>query len=298
MVEFELDLNNEKTTIEASSASHPGGWKNYVRSLIPKPPYSSHDIELFLYHVGKLAENEVGINIEKFAIQNARRMFIECPDWKRGEQYLISTYRRNSTVIGNLVEIFILRESTKHDLGVSYIRDLVKSRLPTLCEQQKNGEAAWLLFLVIALKLEISAKCLRGFFDEDDPLIGLLVADAVAKGLVQGLVSFARWNKSLTAESLEGPMWLYAYETTLKSINKSSKTSHVTGHRYFRELYDKKIEFYRSGEGMYSISSVLKKRKKENADVAKLLGIFDVDLNFDVDEIDDEEFFNSEEDIY
>jgi Reverse transcriptase (RNA-dependent DNA polymerase) len=297
-VEFELDLNNEKTTIETSSASHPGGWKNYVRSLIPKIPYGSQDIELFLYQVGKLAEVEAGINIEKFAIQNARRMFVECPDWKRIEQYLISTYRRNSTVIGNLVEIFILRQSTKHDLGISNIRDLVESRLPALCEQQKNGEAVWLLFLVITLKLEISAKCLRSFFDEDDPLVALLVADAVAKGLVQGSVSFVRWNKSLTLEGLDGPMWLYAYETTLKSINNFSKTSHVTGHRYFRQLYDKKIEFYRSGEGIYSISSVMKKRKKENADVAKLLGIFDVDLNFDVDEIDNEEFFDSEDDSY
>jgi len=132
-----------------------------------------------------------------------------------------------------------------------------------LCaNNKKNGEAVWFLFLVITLKLEISAKCLRGFFDEDDPLIALLIADAVAKGLIQGAVSFARWNRSLTAESLDGPMWLYAYETTLKSINTSSKTSHVTGHRYFGNLYDKKIEFYRSGEGIYSISSVLKKRKK------------------------------------
>ena len=296
--EFELDLNNEKTRIETSSASHPGGWKNYVRSLIPKSPYSSQDIELFLYHVGKLAENDVGINIEKFAIQNARRMFIECPDWKRAEQYLISTYRRNSTIVGNLVEIFILRNSTKHDLDGSNIRDLVESRLPTLCEQQKSGEAIWLLFLVVTLKLQISSKCLRGLLDEDDPLIAVLIADAFAKGLIQGAVSFTRWNKSLTDEGLDGPMWLYAYETTLKSINKSSKTSHVTGHRYFGRLYDKKIEFYRSGEGIYSITSVLKKLKKENAVTAKLFSIFDVDLNLDVDDIDEDDFLDSEDDVY
>jgi hypothetical protein len=298
VVEFELDLNNEKTTLEPSSSRHPGGWKGYVRSLLPQTPYDTKDVELFLYHIGKLAQDEPTLNIEKFAIQNARRVFVECADWKRIEQFLISTYRRNPTIVGNLVEIFVMRAAAKNDLGKSLIGDLVESRLPALCDQQKSGEAAWLLFLVISLKIPISSRCLKGYFDEDDPVIALLIADSVSAGLVSGSVSFSRWNKSLTNEGLDGSMWLYAYETTLKGLNNSTKASHILGHKYYGRLYEKKIEFYRSGMGIDSISEVLKKRKKENEDNAKLFSDFDEDHDFDIDEVDEDDYFDGDEDSY
>jgi hypothetical protein len=123
---------------------------------------------------------------------------------------------------------------------MSVIRDLVESRLPALCDQQKSGEAAWFLFLVISIKIVVSSRSLKGYFDEDNPVIALLIADAVSVGLVSGPVNFSRWNKSLTNEGLDGSMWLYAYETTLKGPNKSTKTSRVL-HKYYGRPYEKKI---------------------------------------------------------
>jgi hypothetical protein len=91
---------------------------------------------------------------------------------------------------------------------------------------------------------------------------------------------------------------VYAYETTLKGLNKSTKTSHVLGHKYYGRLYEKKIEFYRSGLGIASISDVLKKRKKENDDTAKLLGDFGEGHDFDIDEVDEDDYFDDNDDNY
>jgi hypothetical protein len=84
----------------------------------------------------------------------------------------------------------------------------------------------------------------------------------------------------------------------LKGLNKSTKTNHVTGHSYYSELYEKKIEFYRSGRGISSISDVLKKRKKENDDTAKLFGDFDEDHDFDIDEVDEDDYFDDDDESY
>jgi hypothetical protein len=88
--DYELDLNNEKTLILTTKSAHPGGWKTYIRSIIPTKPYTKESIDVFLYHIDRLVVENPTINIERFAIQNARRVFVECADWRRVEQYLVS----------------------------------------------------------------------------------------------------------------------------------------------------------------------------------------------------------------
>ncbi|TIL63407.1 RNA-directed DNA polymerase [Mesorhizobium sp.] len=283
---FELDINNEKTFISASSSYYVWGWKSYIRSIIPKPPYDPQSIDLFLYNLNRTSGENRDSNVAKFALQNARRAFLECDSWKQVEMYLISIYRENPTIISILVEIFIIRHLTKADLTIDLIQDLVQSSLPVLCEQQKAGEAIWLLHLAISLGIPLKTKVLKPFLAEEDPLIAVLIADARSKGLVEGNISFSHWNTFLTADGLNSHMWLYAYETTLKGINGTTKIKHVTDHEYFRYLYKKKIEFYRSSQDFYKLAPLLKKMKNENLAKSKLVDDFELDLSFDIEEID------------
>ncbi|WP_192183865.1 hypothetical protein [Mesorhizobium amorphae] len=150
--------------------------------------------------------------------------------------------------------------------------------------------------MAISLDISLKAKVLKPFLAEEDPLIAVLIADARSKGLVEGNLSFSHWNTFLTVDGLNSHMWLYAYETTLKNINGTTKTKHVTDHEYFRFVYKKKIEFYRSNLDFYNLAPLLKKMKKENLAKNKLVDDFEVDLSFDIDEIDfaDDDIFADE----
>jgi hypothetical protein len=195
-----------------------------------------------------------------------------------------------------MVEVMVLRQMGKNDVNLQTVRELIESRVPVLYEQQRTGEVVWLLFLAISLKVEIRARCLEGYFNDDVALVALQIADAKKKGLIKGTVDYSIWNKSLTSDGLQSGMWLYSYEATLKGLTKSNKDSHVTNHKYFKHLFDRDIEFYRSGGGISSIGATLKKRKKENDDIAKLLSDFEDDFSFDADEIDDDD--TDEIDVY
>ena len=155
---LELEINDGKTFISSSSSYFFWGWKSYIRSIIPKPPYNSQAIDLFLYNLNRTVAEHRDSNVAKFALQNARRAFLECESWKPIEMYLISVYRENPTVIPIVVEIFIIRHMTKADLTMDLVRDLIQSSLPVLCEQQKNGEAIWLLHLAISLKIPLNVN--------------------------------------------------------------------------------------------------------------------------------------------
>jgi hypothetical protein len=259
---FELDLNSEKTSINGVRAAPPGGWKVFIRSIVPKPPFTPASMEIFVFRVAELARQLPDVNVEKFAIQNARRTFVECESWKIAENYLISVYKENSTVIDIMVEIFILRHQSKGDVSLKSVASFIETRLPLLCDQRRIGEASWLLFMAIALDLRIKARSVEGFFGEDDSLSAVLIGDASAKAIIEGKMDFSGWNKHLTTESLDGEMWLYAYETTSKSLNGSAAGDRfIKTHRYFSALSDKKIEFYRSGQGIVGMARVLHRRK-------------------------------------
>lgn len=290
--EFELDLNSEKTSVSAGTTVPPGGWKALVRSLVPVSSSSADDLEIFFFKISDLARQMPDINVERYAMQNARRAIVQCDSWKPAENYLISAYKANATLINLLVELFILREQSGHGVSTKTLASFVEARLPLLCDQRRNGEAVWLLFMAIVLKIPLKARSVEPYFTENDPLIALLIADAKSQQLISGKVDFSNWNKHLTTDSLDDEMWLYAYESTLKNLNTSSTgDGFVRAHRYFSKLLERKIEFYRSGEGVSDISSILHRRRLENAAAHRIAADFDEDFSFEIDELDDEADF-------
>lgn len=296
---FELDLNSEKTSITSSVAALPGGWKSLVKSIVPKKPYSKEDMEIFSFKISELATQLPNINVAKFAIQNSRRAFVECEDWKGAENYLVSLYKTNTTLVDTMVEIFVLRHNRSGDISKEMATSFIQSRLPLLCEHRRHGEAAWLLFMAISIGLKIKNQSVEGFFADSNALTALLIADLKAKGLIVGKIDPSVWNKSLTTDDLDGEMWLYSYESTLKGINGSGVgDGFLKSHRYFGKLYEKKIDFYRSGLGIGKISEMLQKRKRENATSHRLALDFDEDHTFNIDELEDFDDFDDLDDTY
>jgi hypothetical protein len=186
-------------------------------------------------------------NVQKFAIQNARRVFLEATDWRLVEDYLLSSYRQNPTVVPLVVEILVLRHLGKADVSWERVAGFVSARMPTLIHSHRNGEFCWLLFLCICLKAQIRASALSGMFDSEDGAAAILISDASRLGLIRGTISRSLWNRSLTSDGLRSSMWLYAYESALKGLSGTASVAHVTEDPYFGPMFAQQVEFYRSG---------------------------------------------------
>lgn len=83
-------------------------------------------------------------------------------------------------------------------------------------------------------------------------------------------------------------MWLYAYESTLKNLNGMSKDQYITSDKYFRELYSRKIEFYRSGSFYMNANDILGKVRFENLRRQIFRGNLATNLAEDVDDFEHE----------
>lgn len=295
--DFELELNHDKTEIVSTSARLDVGWKQVA--LAHRPAGSSADypdFQRFFYEVARLSRELPNTNIKKWALQNARSAFLGADrrTWRRLQSHLINAYRRNGTLVSLLVELFVARQQTKHDVDLEGIRDFLDHRIPALAQEDRTGELIWFLFLMITLEITIDARQFTPLFGLEEPMCALLLVAAHDRGLVSGRIDTATWNRSLDEKGLQGPMWLYAYEGVRQGIVPGASRSFIELHPYFLILLRKDVGFLSIDQGIEAIAGRIRRLRIDNIHRQQMrddfADDFDVDLEFvedDVDALDD-----------
>ncbi len=292
---FELELNNEKSAVFSTSTRTDSGWKYEVKSYVPRGTIDDAQILHFLYQVGRTCEAHPGINIEKFALQNARAAFVHAEGWKRIQSHLIAAYRRNASLISFLVEITILRQARQGDIDRNSLAEFLSHRLPYLAENNRSGEIIWLLFLAVRVGIQQQPSSLAPLLEMDNSMIALLVAESANRGLVQGNVDFARWNQALTSDGLRTGMWLFAYESVVLGINPNNSTTFIEQDEYFSLLFKRGVSFLSVEAGLTSIESTLRSLRSENSRLKRVRDEFADDFHIDIDDLDDDDKVKDEE---
>lgn len=303
---FELELNHDKSAVIPTSTYLNTGWKQVALAHRPISPYPQDAYKRFFYEIERLAREAPGINVEKWSLQNARVAFIAADGatWRYLQSHLINAYRRNSTLISLLVELIILRHRRHGDVDVESVRDFIEHRVPTLAMEDRSGELIWLLFLMLALDIGISASRLNPLFRVEDPMCALLISLADNRGLVRGAIDQSTWNQSLNAAGLESSMWLYAYQGPRLGIVPGGTLDHIENHPYFSILHQRDIGFFSIDGGIDAIDSGMARRRVDNLHAMRLRAAFahigdpidDDDWDLGVDEEPFEEL--DDEDIY
>lgn len=170
------------------------------KGLHPARKSRLQSMQQFFYEVGRLCEAHPGVNVEKFAFACARTAFIRSSGWRTIQSLLINAYRRNSTLVSLVVEIFILRQIDHGDLDLNNLKDFLDHRLPALARANRTGEIIWLLFLAIRLGVVVGAYAADSLLPVDNAMVGLLAALAKSRNLIQGQLDLALWNASHTPD--------------------------------------------------------------------------------------------------
>lgn len=296
--EYELELNNDKTAIQPTSTRHDNGWKQEVRSCVPRGNCGNDEFQHFFYRIGQMCDAHPDTNVEKYAFQNARTAFIRATGWDKIQGHLIAAYRRNSSLVAFLVEITILRQVERNDVELIKLTEFLEHRLPVLARENRTGEIIWFLFLATRLQITLSARCVEPLTEIDNSMVALLTAWCFDRDLIRGTIDFTRWNRSLSADGLRSGMWLYAYESVGLGINPIPSTAFIEADPYFATLHAKKVRFLSIDTGFTSISTTLKSLRGDNARLQRVRDDFLDDFMFELDELDDDTDYYVEDEAY
>lgn len=299
--EFELDLNNDKSEIHSGSFKFNVGWKQAALAHIPRKDLDTKTFHRFFYEVQRICEEQPYINVEKYAFQNARSAFVNALEWPQIQNYLMNAYRGNPSLISFLAEVLILRDKQVGDLDKQKLQSFLTGRIPTLASENRTGEIIWLIFLSIRLKIILPSSAILSLLHIENAMIALLVTYAKHFQFISGTVDFSYWGKSINADGLTGPMWLYVYQSVLLGINPVGNSEFIKQSPFFSEMFSKKVSFLSMDSGFTSVSNILRKRKRENDAQNLLRADFIDDFDFETDEledIDENEYMDENEDFY
>ena len=297
---FELELNSDKSAIHPTSHRQTVGWQQAARAHLPLPSLPGGRVEAsalqhFFYQLGRMCLSHPDINVEKFGLQHARSALIKADNWGALQFRLINAYRRNSSLLSLLVEVCLLRQAAHGDVLLDILTEFIENRIPILARANRTGEIIWLLFLAIRLGLTLPTRRLTALFSIENALVALLVVCLDYRGLLQGKVNRALWDRSLTADGLRGPMCLYVYEAVTQGFISGTNDSFIIQDPYFGLLCAKQVQFLDLRRGYTSISSTLRRLRDENVRFKRMREAIQSE-DFDVlDEIDQGE---EEDDVF
>lgn len=260
--EFELDIGKEKTSIQPTNHLAYVGWQDFMKSHLPPNKSDKPAFERFFYVVHDMTKRHSNLNIEKFAMASCRTAFVESKDWSFLQDHVVSSYRRNSTLVDTLVETLLLRQEARGDLNIPALSDFVAARLPMLAANQRTGEIIWLLYLACALRISIKADALAMCLTMPNSMIAILVTHADAEGLIKGKLDTSYWETFASAEGLRSSMFLYAYEAARNEWVDDSDYCYED--EFYNLVLEEELSFFDMANGRKGLSQVLTEREREN----------------------------------
>lgn len=272
LYEYELDLNAEKTSIRG--ANHPPlpDWRHYIRrfTLSESRVKQREDIDSFFDQAVRLDAGNPRDNVLLYAARRAASFNVLDANRHHLFRWLMYAARLSPSCL-----IFVVQHlSSEHNSGRSVpkftIKDFITGLLPTKAEAAHTAEVAWLLFWARELGLSVDSILLHRVVALRSSVIALLCLDLKQRGLINGSLDEDHWHSFARIDGLKSEMWLVAYEATKKAWwSKSTKSTFITTHSHFGELWSKDVRFYderrkavpQVGADFFSMLNALKVRR-------------------------------------
>lgn len=291
---FQLEINEEKTqTLRVLSLDY-GSWRHELHARIPRSNGALAKFELFFDLILRLSESWPRANVPVYALKQARRVFISADRWRAVEDFLLMIYRAHPVTLPVIVEILANRKLEKADIDVTKVSLFIRANIRNLADNDRLGEAAWMLFLAKILRIDIRVSDIKILTETNSSVCALLLCDLEVRGSIDGTLNKSHWNKSLTEMGLLSEMWLYAYEASKKGWTGQSDHFLATDPQ-FSELYTRQVSFYNENRNFLRANKKIelerKARKKEKIAFSQNLEEATLDLIDQFDTYEDESLY-------
>lgn len=293
---YELEINEEKTSIENVYNLEYASWRHEVR--IARPAFNANQsaFERYFDSLHAMAIQRPQDNVLRYAIKVSRSIFSAAIPWASIEDFLLLTYRRNASVLPSLVEVLVNRYRKKKDVDLSKVANFIGSNVRRLSETEKHGELAWMLFLAAELKIEVRTSQVENLFGLNCPVSALHVCHLYSLGLIKKSIDRKNWNTSLDSEGLTSDMWLYAYEASLKGWTGTPTKKFIPADIAFAPLWEKKISFFNVDAHVPDVSDSSKKDMAQSLKIKSAIGENVLNLDFIDPNEEEDDWVNQESD--
>jgi Reverse transcriptase (RNA-dependent DNA polymerase) len=142
---YELEINEEKTSIESVYNLEYASWRYEIRQSRPAFGAVKSVFERYFDSLHAMSARRPGDNVLRYGIKVNRAIFVSATPWPSIEDFILLAYRKNPSVLPSVVEILVNRHQKKKDVNLAKVANFIGTNVRRLSETEKHGELAWLL---------------------------------------------------------------------------------------------------------------------------------------------------------
>lgn len=267
-MEYELDLNENKTRILSVLDEEENNWTTNLKSFVfteaDYEAFGSFDdpfefdekgykkaiaeeknqIYAFFQSAFEISKKYGNYNVMKFALKRSAHVKFHEDAWKVYESYLFRIGRVFPNVLQIVCELLFTYKKRGYTINQTLLQELVFNTIQESAPLEKHSELAWALWIAKEFSVKITKSVAQTVLTTTNPICVLIFLDLQSRGLIPKSVNTQRWKNLLVEDSLKNENWLLAYESAVKGWLKPKDPNFIKKNKFFNVLRKHKISFY------------------------------------------------------
>jgi hypothetical protein len=213
--EYELVLNEHKTRIATLDAIELDLWVHELRQFPFSHTRSRQTAEVHhFFHIALTrAAQFPNESVMKFALKRIATELIRPDSWPVFEAYLLRTAIAYPDTLQLVSQFLLTYREAGYGIDKIALRRMLESILLEHAMRGHHFETAWCLWIAIDNSVEMPVRILRSITEQESSICALLALDLSSRGLCNGRISQSAWKSRCSADNLNGPHWLLAYQS-------------------------------------------------------------------------------------
>ncbi len=250
LYEFDLQLNDEKTSTQGVGISTSPDWLHFIRQfqVSERTRRQREDLESFFTEAMHRADQHPRAEVLLYATKVATSFPIREENRNFFVRWLLYAARRSPSCLSYVAEHLAFQHRNGQQGAVADVHHFIRQQIRLKARAAHTLEVAWLLFWARETETRLPGDLLEDVTRLRSGVCALLTLDLIQRGFVDGSINSDFWRSFATDDGLSSEMWLVAYEASLKRWwPQRTSRSFIRDHRFFGELLQREISFYDPG---------------------------------------------------
>jgi len=267
MSHYELDINISKTRTLGKRGNDRVEWVYELRTCQVSSRGVARqrgDLERFFTLALFYSEENEKDAVLKWAMKRARSFSVHPKNIPMFFDYMIRLTRKLPSTLPILAQALIEAHSNNMPIPMDRVAKFIGDVIRVHARVGHAFEVSWSLFIAKGLRISLQHAQLVEVFKLESSLCALLCMDLNARGLIEGGIDEASWLPYGTAEGLESPMWLLAYEAVRKGWWSDGRRDYVKKHPLFGPMLQRGVFFYDEKRNVPRLRTELKQARTQS----------------------------------
>ncbi|MBF8982786.1 RNA-directed DNA polymerase [Lutibacter sp. B2] len=235
--QFELELNNEKTTIYGLPRSTEPEWTSKLNSI----QLNNDNLLSYVNTVYDLFSKYPDDEVMRYAIARINNIKVIKKNWKTYQAFLLNAMTFDPLSMPIATDTFFNYFLKSYGVDKSMIENAIENIVEKAVNSEHHYEIIWSLWLLKLLRMKHSDNLKQLVCSVDNPIIALIMLSENSRKKIDT----SKWQIHMNFNELYDSNWILAYEALYRGwLPSNNSKNYIDSDPFFSCLKKRNVSFF------------------------------------------------------